>query len=85
VLPFAAQNSTRPARPPWRQYRLKPTSTLRTSCRSFERLRRQARPRCEMAEALNARGVATARGGQWYAMSVKNMLDRAVQSTSTRV
>jgi Recombinase len=39
----------------------------------------------EIAEALNARGVATARGGQWYAMSVKNMLDRAVQSTSTRV
>jgi DNA invertase Pin-like site-specific DNA recombinase len=31
----------------------------------------------EIAEALNARGVATARGGAWYAMSVKNTLDRA--------
>ena len=31
----------------------------------------------QIAEALNARGVATARGGQWHAMSVKNMLDRA--------
>lgn len=30
-----------------------------------------------IADALNARGVATARGGQWHAMSVKNMLDRA--------
>jgi DNA invertase Pin-like site-specific DNA recombinase len=29
-----------------------------------------------IAEALNARGVATARGGQWHATSVKNMLDR---------
>ena len=38
-----------------------------------------------IAEALNARGVATARGGQWHATSVKNMLDRAIQSTSTQV
>lgn len=30
-----------------------------------------------MAEALNARGVATARGGAWHPMSVKNVLDRA--------
>jgi DNA invertase Pin-like site-specific DNA recombinase len=30
----------------------------------------------QIAQALNARGVATARGGQWHAMSVKNMLDR---------
>lgn len=29
-----------------------------------------------VAEALNARGIATARGGSWHAMSVKNMLDR---------
>jgi DNA invertase Pin-like site-specific DNA recombinase len=39
----------------------------------------------QIAEALNARGVATARGGQWHAMSVKNMLDRAAQSTRTHV
>ena len=31
----------------------------------------------EIAEALNARGIATARGGQWYAQSVANVLTRA--------
>jgi hypothetical protein len=31
----------------------------------------------QIAEALNARGVATARGGQWYAKSVSNILGRA--------
>lgn len=30
-----------------------------------------------VAEALNARGVPTARGGEWHPMSVKNLLDRA--------
>ena len=30
-----------------------------------------------VADALNARGIATARGGAWHPMSVKNMLDRA--------
>ena len=29
-----------------------------------------------LAEALNARGIPTARGGAWHAMSVKNVLDR---------
>ena len=29
-----------------------------------------------VAEALNARGISTARGGIWHAMSVKNVLDR---------
>jgi DNA invertase Pin-like site-specific DNA recombinase len=29
-----------------------------------------------LAEALNARGISTARGGTWHAMSVKNVLDR---------
>jgi DNA invertase Pin-like site-specific DNA recombinase len=29
-----------------------------------------------VAEALNARGISTARGGVWHAMSVKNVLDR---------
>jgi DNA invertase Pin-like site-specific DNA recombinase len=32
----------------------------------------------DIAEVLNARGIATARGGQWYATSVKNLLERAV-------
>jgi len=31
----------------------------------------------EIADALNARGVHTARGGKWFATSVKNILDRA--------
>ena len=31
----------------------------------------------EIAEALNARGVATARGGKWHAMTVSNVLARS--------
>jgi len=31
----------------------------------------------QVAEALNARGVTTARGGQWHATSVSNVLERA--------
>jgi DNA invertase Pin-like site-specific DNA recombinase len=31
----------------------------------------------QIAEALNARGVTTTRGGQWYATSVSNVLNRA--------
>jgi DNA invertase Pin-like site-specific DNA recombinase len=36
-----------------------------------------ARTLRDIAEALNARGVATARGGQWHAKSVANILARA--------
>lgn len=36
-----------------------------------------ARTLREIAVALNARGIATARGGQWYAQSVANILERA--------
>jgi hypothetical protein len=35
-----------------------------------------------VAEALNARGISTARGGAWHAMSVKNVLDRSIVSKS---
>jgi DNA invertase Pin-like site-specific DNA recombinase len=35
-----------------------------------------AATRREVADALNARGVATARGGRWYAMTVSNVLAR---------
>ena len=35
-----------------------------------------ARTLREVAEALNVRGIATPRGGKWYATSVKNLLDR---------
>jgi hypothetical protein len=31
----------------------------------------------EIADALNARGVSTARGGRWHAMTVSNVLARA--------
>jgi DNA invertase Pin-like site-specific DNA recombinase len=31
----------------------------------------------DIAAALNARGIATARGGQWHAKSVSNILERA--------
>jgi DNA invertase Pin-like site-specific DNA recombinase len=31
----------------------------------------------DIAKALNARGVATPRGGQWHAKSVSNILERA--------
>ncbi len=31
-----------------------------------------------VADALNARGISTPRGGPWYAMSVKNVLDRPI-------
>jgi len=31
----------------------------------------------EIVDGLNARGVATARGGSWYAMTVSNVLARA--------
>ena len=31
----------------------------------------------EIAAALNARGVATARGGKWHAKSVSNIVERA--------
>ncbi len=30
----------------------------------------------QLAEALNARGVATARGGRWHATSIRNVLER---------
>jgi DNA invertase Pin-like site-specific DNA recombinase len=36
-----------------------------------------ARTLRQIAAALNARGIATARGGQWYAQSVANILERA--------
>jgi DNA invertase Pin-like site-specific DNA recombinase len=31
----------------------------------------------QIADALNARGIPTARGGHWHASSVKNVLERA--------
>ena len=36
-----------------------------------------ARTLRQIAEVLNARGIATAHGGQWYAQSVANVLARA--------
>jgi DNA invertase Pin-like site-specific DNA recombinase len=37
-----------------------------------------------VAEALNARGISTARGGTWHAMSVKNVLDRPIAHKATQ-
>jgi Recombinase len=34
----------------------------------------------DVADALNARGIATARGGKWHATSVKNLLERSISS-----
>src|SRR5262249_30807176 len=31
----------------------------------------------DVADALNARGISTARGGRWHAMTVRNLLARA--------
>ena len=31
----------------------------------------------QIADALNARGISTPRGGKWYAKSVSNLLARA--------
>jgi len=35
----------------------------------------------DIADALNARGIATARGGRWHATSVKNILKRPTAAT----
>jgi DNA invertase Pin-like site-specific DNA recombinase len=35
-----------------------------------------------LADALNARGISTPRGGTWHAMSVKNVLDRPIARKS---
>jgi Recombinase len=42
-----------------------------------EAQRAGARTLREIADALNARGIATARGGRWYAQTVANVLARA--------
>src|SRR5262249_22309312 len=34
-----------------------------------------------IAEALNSRGVRTARGGRWHVSNVKNIIDRAIPIT----
>ena len=36
-----------------------------------------ARTLRDIADALNARGISTPRGGRWYASSVKNVLARS--------
>ena len=38
----------------------------------------------QIAEALNARGIPTPRGGVWYAMSVKNVLDRPIAGKASQ-
>ena len=38
----------------------------------------------ELAEAQNARGIATARGGRWHAMSVRTVLARGIGANSAQ-
>jgi DNA invertase Pin-like site-specific DNA recombinase len=38
-----------------------------------------------VADALNARGISTARGGSWHAQSVKNVLDRPLARKASQV
>jgi hypothetical protein len=44
----------------------------------------EARSLAEIADALNARGVLTARGGSWSPMTVKRVLDRTEQQSAAR-
>jgi DNA invertase Pin-like site-specific DNA recombinase len=84
-VPWEVPSSTQLARAPWHQSKLEPTSTRPILPIIKEAQRAGATTLRQIAEALNARGVATARGGQWHATSVKNMLDRAMQSTRAQV
>jgi recombinase len=43
-----------------------------------------ARTLREIADALNARGITTARGGHWYAQTVANILERHRKQRSER-
>ena len=70
-LPEAAAKGTQTQRAWPMQMRI-------TSCRSFARSRpvRAEDTLRAVADALNARGIPTARGGQWHATTVKNILAR---------
>ena len=50
------------------------TTTRPTCCRSFVKL---AGRRCGRSRTRLMPGVATARGGRWYAMTASNVLTRA--------
>ena len=39
---------------------------------------------CGVADALNARGIATARGGTWHATTVRNLIQRGGAAWQTR-
>ena len=72
----AAQPWTRLVRSPPR-----PFLPLRTSTRPTPVIREIQRAGAStlraVADALNARGISTARGGRWYAATVRNVLARA--------
>jgi hypothetical protein len=46
-------------------------------CQSFAKYRKAASAACGVAKALSARGVKTARGGEWTAVQVSDILRRA--------
>jgi|SRR5580700_7723636 hypothetical protein len=56
---------------------LLPRKRALTVIRSLWAFRPGATSPHQIADALNARGVTTPRGGQWYASSVRNVLRRA--------
>jgi hypothetical protein len=77
--PSVTQGSTRPAR--------NAVGAVKTEADRYaanvlpiirEAQKAGARTLREIAEALNARGIVTARGGQWYAQSVANILEKRV-------
>jgi Recombinase len=53
------------------------SGTLRLWCRCWSVSRLKPQPLHQIAAALNACGISTPRGGQWYAKSVSNVLARA--------
>ena len=69
--------STPPSQQPWRHHR----RGLRQELLELHDLRLAQRitPSQGIADALNARGIRTARGCRWYASTVRNLLVRADQ------
>jgi hypothetical protein len=63
---------------PLRQLMKPLRSDMRLWCfRSLGSLSARGADSARMAAALNARGVQTERGGQWYATTVRNVLAKA--------
>ena len=76
--PLAIPSSIRPAGARWRPLRPRLTGFAANVLPIIREAQKAGTTTLrEIAAALNARGVATARGGQWHAKSVANILERA--------